>query len=258
MTYYIGTVPIPQSTQTRQTYVATSGQTSFGTNGYLAGGTYTFVFKNGVLLRLGTEYTAADGQAIVLSSGATAGDIIDFLSFSTFETGAPDAVSANSGGSFGGSISVTGDVTASGKIAKDTNDYMQWTDNTQLDFYVNGNNEFRMTAAGDFHADGNVIAYSTTIASDASLKENIQPVSGLQSVMALNGVSFDWKRDGKKSAGVIAQQVREVMPEAVAEVTALDGSKHLSVNYNALTSLLIEAVKDLKEEIEALKNAPSN
>ena len=125
MTYYIGTVPIPQSTQTRQTYVATSGQTSFGTNGYLAGGTYTFVFKNGNLLRLGTEYTAADGQSIVLSSGATAGDIIEFVAFSTFETGAPDAVSANSGGSFGGAISVTGnitasgDVTAGGKIAKD-------------------------------------------------------------------------------------------------------------------------------------------
>jgi hypothetical protein len=252
MTYYIGTVPIPQSTQTRQTYVATSGQTSFGTNGYLAGGTYTFVFKNGVLLRLGTEYTAADGQSIVLSSGATAGDIIDFLSFSTFETGAPDAVSANSGGSFGGSIFVDG------KIGLDANDYVQWTNNTQLDFYVNGNNEFRMTAAGDFHADGNVIAYSTTIASDAALKENIQPVSGLQSVMALNGVSFDWKRDGKKSAGVIAQEVREVMPEAVSEVTALDGSKHLSVNYNALTSLLIEAVKDLKKEIEVLKNGASN
>lgn len=252
MTYYIGTVPIPQSTQTRQTYVATSGQTSFGTNGYLAGGTYTFVFKNGNLLRLGTEYTAADGQSIVLSSGATAGDIIEFLSFSTFETGAPDAVSANSGGSFGGSIFVDG------KIGLDANDYVQWTNNTQLDFYVNGNNEFRMTAAGDFHADGNVIAYSTTIASDASLKENIQPVSGLQSVMALDGVSFDWKRDGKKSAGVIAQQVQQIMPEAVSEVTALDGSKHLSVNYNALTSLLIEAVKDLKAEIEVLKNGASN
>jgi hypothetical protein len=99
-----------------------------------------------------------------------------------------------------------------------------------------------------------VIAYSTTIASDASLKENIQPVSGLQSVMALDGVSFDWKRDGKKSAGVIAQQVQKIMPEAVTEVKAMDGSKYLSVNYNALTSVLIEAIKDLKTEIEDLKN----
>lgn len=126
---------------------------------------------------------------------------------------------------------------------------------SQLDIFVNGSNEFRFEADGDFHADGNVIAYSTTIASDAALKENIQPVLGLHSVMALDGVSFDWKRNGKKSAGVIAQQVQKIMPEAVTEVKAMDGSRHLSVNYNALTSVLIEAIKDLKAEIEDLKNA---
>lgn len=153
-------------------------------------------------------------------------------------------------------IDVTGDITASGNIGRDANDYITFTDNTQMDVYINGSNEFRFEADGDFHADGNVIAYSTTIASDAALKENIQPVAGLQSVMALDGVSFDWKRDGKKSAGVIAQQVQKIMPEAVTEVKAMDGSKHLSVNYNALTSVLIEAIKDLKVEIEELKNAP--
>jgi len=153
-----------------------------------------------------------------------------------------------------GGVSVTGDMLASGKIGLDSTDYITFTDNTQMDVYINGSNEFRFEADGDFHADGNVIAYSTTIASDASLKENIQPVLGLQSVMALDGVSFDWKRDGKKSAGVIAQQVQKIMPEAVTEVKAMNGSKHLSVNYNALTSVLIEAIKDLKTEIEDLKN----
>jgi len=126
-----------------------------------------------------------------------------------------------------------------------------------MDVYINGSNEFRFEADGDFHADGNIVAYSTTVASDAALKENIKPVLGLQSVMALDGVSFDWKRDGKKSAGVIAQQVEKIMPEAVTEVKAMDGSKHLSVNYNALTSILIEAIKELKTEIEVLKNASS-
>lgn len=148
-----------------------------------------------------------------------------------------------------------GDVSATGKIGRDSNDYITFTNNTHMDVYINGANEFRFEGDGDFHADGNVIAYSTTIASDASLKENIQPVSGLQSVMALDGVSFDWKRNGKKSAGVIAQQVQKIMPEAVTEVKAMNGSKHLSVNYNALTSVLIEAIKDLKAEIEELKNA---
>jgi len=157
-------------------------------------------------------------------------------------------------GAFTGDIDVTGSVYASTNIGKDSGDYITFTTDTQMDVYINGSNEFRFEADGDFHADGNVIAYSTTIASDASLKENIQPVSGLQSVMALDGVSFDWKRNGKKSAGVIAQQVQKIMPEAVTEVKAMDGSKHLFVNYNALTSVLIEAIKDLKTEIEDLKN----
>ena len=107
-----------------------------------------------------------------------------------------------------GNVTASGDVTAGGKIGLDSTDYLTFTNNTQMDVYINGSNEFRFEADGDFHADGNVIAYSTTIASDAALKENLKRVTGLESVMALDGVSFDWKRDGKKSAGVIAQQVR--------------------------------------------------
>jgi len=160
-------------------------------------------------------------------------------------------------GTFTGDIDVTGSVYASTNIGKDSGDYITFTTDTQMDVYINGSNEFRFEADGDFHADGNIVAYSTTVASDAALKENIKPVLGLQSVMALDGVSFDWKRDGKKSAGVIAQQVEKIMPEAVTEVKAMDGSKHLSVNYNALTSILIEAIKELKTEIEVLKNASS-
>jgi hypothetical protein len=151
------------------------------------------------------------------------------------------------------SLSLSSALYATGNIGRDSTDYISFTDNTQLDVYINGSNEFRFEADGDFHADGNIVAQSTTIASDVSLKENIQPVAGLKSVMALDGVSFDWKRDGKKSAGVIAQQVQKIMPEAVTEVKAMDGSKHLSVNYNALTSVLVEAIKELKAEIEELK-----
>jgi hypothetical protein len=158
-------------------------------------------------------------------------------------------------GTFTGDIDVTGSVYASTNIGKDSGDYITFTTDTQMDVYINGSNEFRFEADGDFHADGNIVAYSTTVASDAGLKQNFEPVAGLQSVMALNGVSFDWKRDGTKSAGVIAQDVQKVLPQAVSTVKRMDGSTHLSVNYNALTSILIEAIKDLKTEIEVLKNA---
>ena len=124
-----------------------------------------------------------------------------------------------------------------------------------MDVYINGSNEFRLESDGDFHADGDVVAFSTTVSSDRKLKENIQVVpNALDKVEALNGVTFDWKRDGTPSAGVIAQEVQEVLPEAVKEVTPLKGGdSHLSVNYHALTSILIEAIKELKAEIEELK-----
>ena len=44
------------------------------------------------------------------------------------------------------------------------------TNDTQIDLYINGSNEFRFEADGDFHADGDVIAYSTTTPSDERLK----------------------------------------------------------------------------------------
>jgi len=143
----------------------------------------------------------------------------------------------------------------SGNIGRDAGDHINFTTDTQMDVYVNGNNEFRFEADGDFHADGDVIAQSTTTASDRRLKENIEVIpNSLEKVQALNGVSFDWKKTGEKSAGVIAQEVQEVLPEAVKEVTPVGGGdSHLTVNYHALTSILIESIKELKAEIEELK-----
>ena len=147
------------------------------------------------------------------------------------------------------------DIYTDQKIGRDVGDYIQFTNNTQLDVYINSNNEFRFEADGDFHADGDVIAFSSTTASDKNLKENIEVIpNALDKVHSLNGVSFTWKRDGTPSAGVIAQEVQGVLPEAVKEVTSLKtGESHLTVNYHALTSILIEAIKELTAEIEELK-----
>ena len=155
----------------------------------------------------------------------------------------------------GAGIDVTGDILGSAKIGKDAGDYITFTTDTQMDVYVNGSNEFRFEADGDFHADGDVIAFSSTTASDRKLKENIEVIpNALDKVHSLNGVSFDWKKTGEKSAGVIAQEVQGVLPEAVKEVTSLKtGESHLTVNYHALTSILIEAIKELTAEIEELK-----
>jgi hypothetical protein len=142
-----------------------------------------------------------------------------------------------------------------GTVGRDSTDYIEFVNNTRLDVVINGSNEFRFESDGDFHADGDVIAQSTTISSDINLKENIKVVpNALDKVESLRGVTFDWKRDGTPSAGVIAQEVQGVLPEAVKEVTPVKGGdSHLSVNYHALTSILIEAIKDLKAEIDELK-----
>ena len=112
-----------------------------------------------------------------------------------------------------------GNLFATSAIGLDSTDYLQFTDNTRMDITINGNNEFRFEADGDFHADGDVIAFSTTIASDENLKDNIEEVTdALSKCQAIRGVTFDWKKTGEKSAGVIAQDIQNILPEAVKEV----------------------------------------
>ena len=152
-----------------------------------------------------------------------------------------------------GDVNLASNLFVSSKIGKDATDYITFTDNTQMDVYINNSNEFRFEADGDFHADGDIIAESTTTASDERLKQNINKVSGLDKVAALDGVTFEWRKTGQESAGVIAQQVQKVLPQAVKEVKGFNGESHLTVNYPALTSILIESIKELKEEIEVLK-----
>jgi hypothetical protein len=68
-------------TTSRQTYTATSNQTTFSIS-YDAG--FVDVYLNGVKLLLGTDFTATSGTAVVLASGATAGDIVDIVAYGTF------------------------------------------------------------------------------------------------------------------------------------------------------------------------------
>ena len=115
-----------------------------------------------------------------------------------------------------------------------------------------------MESDGDFHATGDIVAFSSS-PSDERLKENIQVVDGaLEKVSQLKGVTFDWKKDGRKSAGLIAQDVEKVLPTAVKEkeliLTHDDGEKYKVIEHSQVTALLVEAIKELKAEIEDLKS----
>jgi len=73
-------------------------------------------------------------------------------------------------------------------------------------------------------------------------------------VKQLNGVTFNWKKNGKESGGVIAQEVQQVLPSLVSEVAELNSEgSHLAVDYNGIIGLLIETVKDQQTQIDELK-----
>ena len=151
---------------------------------------------------------------------------------------------------------VASDLRAVQYIGLDATDYMQFTDNTQIDLYINGSNEFRFEADGDFHADGDVIAYSTTTPSDERLKENVKVIEDpLGKLDKLRGVTFDWiDREDKRSGGIIAQELEKVMPELVREVDSLKNEDSFkAVDYNGLIGLLIEAVKELSDKCNNCK-----
>ena len=83
MSGYIGTQPVPQATQTRDSFTATSGQTSFATGGYTPN--FLDVYLNGVKLAA-ADYTATNGSDVVLASGASTGDILEVVAFTTFNS----------------------------------------------------------------------------------------------------------------------------------------------------------------------------
>jgi hypothetical protein len=141
------------------------------------------------------------------------------------------------------------------QIGRDTNDYYA-VNTTTHDWYLDGALDMRLESDGDLHIDGDIISESTTTSSDVKLKENITTVeNALDKVAQLNGVEFTWKKNGEKSAGVIAQDVEKVLPQAVKEVSDLNtGESYKTVKYDSLHALLIESIKELKAEIDTLKN----
>jgi len=99
--------------------------------------------------------------------------------------------------------------------------------------------------AGNFTATGDITAYS-----DSRIKENVATIdSALDKVMSLRGVEYNKIGSEEKSLGVIAQEIREVLPEVVKE----QENGMLSVAYGNITAVLIEALKEQQKQIDELK-----
>ena len=116
---------------------------------------------------------------------------------------------------------------------------------------------FQISAPYALYVNGSIWANGTTYASDERFKQNITSIqSPLERLLQINGVEYEMKRQEfqknhfqtGRQMGLLAQNVEKVVPEAVNEI---DGYK--GVDYARLVPLLIEAIKELKKEVEMLK-----
>ena len=130
---------------------------------------------------------------------------------------------------------------------------------TEIFSVGNGDNKIRST--------DDIIAY----ASDRRLKHNIQPIeNALSKVKLLTGMTYQWNELGRqhgwepdmeiREAGVFAQDVQAVLPEAVKlapfdndKGVSKSGENYLTVKYEKLAPLFIEAIKELSSENSELK-----
>jgi hypothetical protein len=160
-----------------------------------------------------------------------------------------------------GDLSVSGNATLSGNILGDriqngTTSFDIQTAGGNANITVGATSNVAVFATtglfitGNISATGDVIAQNVNSLSDASLKANVTAIENAgQVVEALSGVGYDWVDGSGHAYGLIAQDVEQVVPEAVK--TGDDGIK--SVNYSMLIPFLIESVKQLSEQVAELK-----
>ena len=100
--------------------------------------------------------------------------------------------------------------------------------------------QLRVEEDGDLHADGDVIGFSTTV-SDVALKSNIEVIpNALDKLDKIKGYTFT-RHNGTTSAGIIAQELEKVLPEAVKEkkLSLVDGETYKTVQYDAIHGLSV-------------------
>ena len=202
----------------------------------------------------GANLTGIANTANIVSTAITTGTL-NVTTFAVIGSG----VTINSSG-----INVTGVVTAtsfvgdgSGLTGAGSTVFIDTTTNQEFFPLFTATTSGTITASGISTSKltynpstGAMTAVDFNSTSDINLKENIHTVgNALEITEQLRGVSFDWKETGRSSYGVIAQELEEVLPELVKK------GEVKSVNYNGIIGVLIEAIKELKKEVERLKVA---
>lgn len=202
----------------------------------------------------GTEVTVSDGKEVKFVEGT--GIDINWTDTSTGSDGDPyDMTFSLLPDQL---FSATTDV-----FVGNLHEHIHFNDGSQhIEFMLAGVEEMRLSGTGNLDVDGNITAYSTVV-SDQRLKHDIKKIdNALDKVSQINGYTFTYNKDNKKSAGVVAQEIEQVLPSAVNNQKLVfhgqEGIEYKTVQYDQLHGLLIEAIKELKSQIEELKSGSTD
>ena len=194
--------------------------------------------------------TATNDPVITLTGAVTGSGTMTNLGNVSIATTATADPTLTLAGDASGSATFTnlGNATLTVTVANDshTHDTQYYTKAQADSRYVNTTGD---TMTGSLVVQGNITATGDVTAfSDRRFKHDIQTLdSALDKVSKMRGTSYVYNQ--KDSIGVIAQEVEEIVPELV--LTNEEGLK--SVAYGNMAALFIESIKELKEEITALK-----
>jgi len=195
---------------------------------------------------LSVSSTSAFSGAITSDSGVTVGSTSiasGTLSHNgTFLLDVATDITLDAGG---GDIRLKDDGTTFGNLANTSGNLIIQSGTTTAATFSGANVTFAGTlASGAITSSGDVTAFS-----DMRIKHDIETIEGaLDKVSDMRGVYFK-RNDGEAGTGVIAQEVENILPEVVKD------GEYKSVAYGNMVGILIEAIKELKAEVEKLKES---
>jgi hypothetical protein len=139
-------------------------------------------------------------------------------------------------------LDLSGDAIISGNLNVSNDAIISGNLNVSNDAIISGN----LNVSNDAIISGIITCTDLNSSSDANLKTNVQKLNNsIEILKQINPVSFNWKDNGKKSYGIIAQELEKILPELIGE---MNGYK--TISYTPLMALLIDAILELDKRIE--------
>lgn len=239
--------------------ISNTNQLTNGAGYITASSTDTLTNKSGNISQWtnNSGYITSSGTAAAISKTISAGSTHNFVYATMADNDFARIIAGGSSNSGYIAIDTADDGTEPIYVRQYTGEFSSLTRTATL-----------LDGSGNTTFPGDVTAYS----SDERLKENVKNIpNALDKVLSLNGVTFDWKQEAldagfnpsikEGDAGVLAQQVQAVLPQAVRyapfdrnhEGESISGQDYLTVQYEKLAPLFIEAIKEQQKQIELLK-----